>query len=80
MNGAERTTHCARCGHGHSSAAWAALPVVQTLAEPDLRDYVVAWPTNATVEVRACARCQSTIARLAVAAEAGPPTRLVRAG
>ena len=77
MTGAlpDATTRCTRCGHGHSSAAWAALPVVHTLGEGDLRAYVVAWPTDKTVEVRTCSRCNGNIARLVVTAGARAAAR-----
>jgi len=69
MTGApEGTTRCTRCGHGHSSASWAGLPILHTLDEGDVRAYVVAWPRDATVEVRTCSRCNGTIARLVVTA------------
>jgi hypothetical protein len=56
---------CARCGHSMSSAIWRALPTERTLTSADLGGHILAWPTDAVVEVRRCAGCDAPIARRA---------------
>ena len=51
------------CGHTYSRAAWRALPTVATLTGGDVHAYVVGWPADCLVEVRACHRCDRRIAR-----------------
>lgn len=55
---------CGRCGAHYEPAMFADLAPVQTLAGNDLTEQVVRWPDGVIVDVRACARCQTPIARL----------------
>ena len=60
---APRSAACSQCRHEYSGAAWAALPVVQTLTGRELGAYVSAWQEAHVIEVRACAVCGGTMAR-----------------
>jgi hypothetical protein len=60
----ERAVRCGSCGHTHSAAAWRARPMLHVLGASDVRAHVVGW-TDGAIEVRACAACGRSIARLA---------------
>jgi hypothetical protein len=53
------------CGHDYALSAWSELPKVHTLTSHDVHAYVVAWPSDRLVEVRACRSCGRRIARTA---------------
>lgn len=56
---------CGRCGASYERAAFMDLAPVRTLESTDLAGHVVvSWPAGVTVDVRACARCSTPIARL----------------
>jgi hypothetical protein len=55
---------CGKCGARYERAAFSDLAPVQTLGSNELADHVVHWPDGIKVDVRACARCQTPIARL----------------
>lgn len=57
-------SRCGRCGTHYEPARFADLAPVRTLAGDDLHGCVVDWPAGLVVDVRACARCQTPIARL----------------
>jgi hypothetical protein len=61
---ASRRCRCGRCGADYEPGRFADLAPVQTFAGNDLADHVVHWPDGVVVDVRACARCKSPIARL----------------
>jgi hypothetical protein len=54
---------CARCGHACAADAWLTQPPVRTLTRADLGACVTQWPSDAVVEVRACAGCGGAMAR-----------------
>jgi hypothetical protein len=56
---------CGRCGTEYEPSAFADLAPVRTLAGDDLTAHAVHWPEGVFVDVRACARCKTPIARLA---------------
>lgn len=62
---ARATVVCGRCGERHSRDDFHTLAAVRTIAGAELVDQVVHWPADVVVDVRACGRCQSPIARLA---------------
>jgi hypothetical protein len=59
-----RRCRCGRCGADYEPSVFAALAPVSTFGGDDLVDHVVHWPAGVLVDVRACARCNSPIARL----------------
>jgi len=65
-----RRCRCGRCGTDYDAAVFADLAPVKTLGGADLADHVVHWPDGVVVDVRACARCQTPIARLSRSAAA----------
>jgi hypothetical protein len=67
---------CARCGHACGVDAWRARPAERTVTFADVAGDLSAWPGNAVVEVRPCARCAAPLARIAVQA-AREPARVV---
>lgn len=59
-----RRCRCGRCGADYEAARFADLVPVRTFAGAELTEHVVHWPDGVVVDVRACARCQTPIARL----------------
>jgi hypothetical protein len=55
---------CGRCGCRIEPAVFRDLRRIRTLAREDLAAHVVKWPEDVVVDVRACARCTSPVARL----------------
>jgi hypothetical protein len=55
---------CGRCGADYEPAVFADLAPVSTLGGSDLAEHVIHWPAGMIVDVRACARCKTPIARL----------------
>jgi hypothetical protein len=60
---ATTSVRCIGCGHDYAPQAWSELPKVRTLTSHDVHAYVVAWPPDRLVEVRACCSCGRRIAR-----------------
>lgn len=61
-------THCASCRRTYDALAWSKLRRVRTLTDHDVNAYVLVWPRDAVVEVRACSACGRDLARLVTAA------------
>ena len=59
---------CGRCGARYEHAAFLALALVERLDGEAIAGHVVHWPDGTKIDVRACERCQTPIARLAHAA------------
>ena len=59
----EAQVRCGGCGHACPLVEWRALPVVRTMSRVEVGAYVVRWPAECHVEVRACRACGRTIAR-----------------
>lgn len=64
MRTAMKTFRCIHCGLVYSHDAWTELATVRTLARDEVHAHVVQWPSNATIEVRACRSCQKPMARV----------------
>jgi hypothetical protein len=58
-----QTISCFDCGERYSSDRWSELPSVRTLTGSEVSAYVVAWPADSVVEVRACRVCRKPMAR-----------------
>lgn len=71
MSDAPTHCRCGRCGAHYAAPAFLDLTRLGTLAEGELSAFVSRWPNGLVVEVRACARCQGPIARLAPGATSG---------
>ena len=55
---------CGRCGAAYEAPAFEDLAPVHTYLDEELSAQFVRWPEGTVVDVRACARCQTPIARL----------------
>ena len=62
-----RTHLCTRYEH----AAFLALALVERLDGEAIAEHVVHWPDGTKIDVRACERCQTPIARLSRQVETG---------
>jgi hypothetical protein len=60
-----RDVRC-RCGARYASETFASLVSVLVLDTHQIAPLVVRWPEDTVVDVRACARCATPIARLAI--------------
>lgn len=56
---------CGRCRRGYAHADWVRLERVQTLTADEVRNHVLVWSRERSIEVRACATCGHGIARTA---------------
>ena len=59
-----KACRCGRCGTRYEHAAFLALALVERLEGEAIAEHVVHWPDGAKIDVRACERCQTPIARL----------------
>jgi hypothetical protein len=57
-------TRCGRCGASYDLDALDALAHLHTVGEAEIASIATRWPAGVVVDVRACARCASPIARL----------------
>jgi hypothetical protein len=66
LNLAPESEHisCGRCRRAYSRAAWASLPKVCTLTADDVQRHVIDWHEERIIEVRACAACGRSMARM----------------
>jgi hypothetical protein len=55
---------CGSCGRSYPLGAWLALPLVKTLSGDAIAAYVVKWRFGVLIEVRRCAHCAASIARM----------------
>ena len=55
---------CGRCRRAYSRVAWASLPKVCTLTADDVQRHVIDWHDERIIEVRACAACGRSMARM----------------
>jgi len=55
---------CGRCGADYSLPDFTNLAPIQSFGSEELAAHVVSWPEGIIVDVRACARCKTPIARL----------------
>lgn len=61
------TRRCGRCGVRYGAETFVGLRAVRVLGPEEVAPHVVRWPDGVVVDVRACARCDAPIARLAPA-------------
>ena len=55
---------CGRCRRTYSWLAWGSLPKVCTLTADDVQKHVIDWRDERVIEVRACAACGRSMARM----------------
>jgi hypothetical protein len=55
---------CGRCRRSYSRLAWGSLPKVCTLTADDVQKHVIDWRDERVIEVRACAACGRSMARM----------------
>lgn len=60
----EHPVGCGTCGRSYALGAWLALPLVKTLSGDAIAAHVVKWRSGVLIEVRRCARCAASIARM----------------
>jgi hypothetical protein len=61
---AEHPVRCGSCGRSYALGAWLALPLVKTLSGEAIAAHVVKWRSGVLIEVRQCAHCAASIARM----------------
>jgi hypothetical protein len=55
---------CGRCRRAYSRVAWGSLQKVCTLTADDVQRHVIDWRDERIIEVRACAACGRSMARM----------------
>jgi hypothetical protein len=55
---------CGRCRRAYSFIAWSDLPKVCTLTADDVQRHVIDWRDERVIEVRSCAACGRSMARM----------------
>lgn len=55
---------CGRCRRAYSLLAWKDLPRVCTLTADDVQRHVIDWRDERVIEVRSCAACGRSMARM----------------
>ena len=61
---AEHPVRCGSCGRSYGLGAWLALPLVETLSGDAIAAHVIKWRSGVLIEVRRCAHCATSIARM----------------
>ena len=63
-DGAAGVLSCGRCRRAYSPLAWAGLPKVRTLTPDEVHRHVIDWRDERVIEVRSCAACGGSMARM----------------
>jgi hypothetical protein len=55
---------CGGCARSYELRGWRSLPLVRVLTGDTIAAHVIKWPFGVRIEVRRCARCAQSIARM----------------